>query len=132
MERKWPPSARWTEDDVAQVGFRNKERMDFSVARAMNFLMDRDKEKRLKSNLCALCFYSGPGMAGQAITGWNCRVCLKDQPLWGNTSPPLACEKCSKKHKLCTDCGADLYLRVRRSNVVPITPRALRKSSPSS
>lgn len=117
MERKWPESARWTENDVANEGYRNREQMDILIARAMSYLMDSEKSKRLHAGLCSCCFYKGSGLAGQAFTEWNCRVCLKDQPSWPNTATPLACDKCSEKYKLCKTCGADLYLRVKRSNV---------------
>lgn len=114
---KWPESARWTENNVSERGGRNRERMDMSIARAMNYLMDGEKGKRLEQRLCPACFYGGSNMAGQAFTEWNCRVCLEDQPNWPNTAVPMICRPCSSTHKLCHVCGADLYLRVRRNNV---------------
>ncbi len=113
---KWPETARWTEHDVGERGYRNREQMDFSIARAMSYLLDNEKKKRIGALLCKTCFYSGGRMAGQAFTEWNCRVCLKDQPDWPNTGTPLACEKCAREHNICKECGADLWLRVRRSN----------------
>jgi len=127
MDRFWPDTARWTEGDVAYKGTSNRERMDFAIARAMNYLLDKDKAKRLEAHLCPCCFYSGPSMAGQAMTRWNCRACLKEQQLWPNTATPLLCVRCAKKHKLCVDCGADLYLRVRRNNAVAIAEKAANK-----
>lgn len=118
MDRLWPPSAKWKEDDVSYKSYSNKERMDFSVARAMNYLTDPDKQKRLKEGYCPCCYYSGGKMAGQAFTQWNCRACLKTQPEWPNTATPLVCKKCSEKHKICVECGADIFLRVRRNNVI--------------
>ena len=118
MERKWPASAQWTEDDVAHQGSRNKDRIDSSVAKAMKYLTDPDKKKRLERCRCLACFYSGPSLSGQAFTEWNCRVCLKDQSMWPNTNPPLSCEDCAKKFKICLICGADLHLRVKRSNTL--------------
>lgn len=117
MDQRWNESARWTEQDVSARSFSNKEQIDFSVARAIRYLVDPERMKRLTQRLCVKCFYQGSSMAGQAMTRWNCRVCLKDQMMWPNTATPLACKSCADDHKICTDCGADLYLRVRRNNV---------------
>lgn len=117
---KWPETARWTENDVSYKGGSNKERIDFSVARAMNLLTDPDKKKRREQGLCSWCYYDGGRMAGQAFTDWNCRACLKDQPAWPNTGHPLICDQCCKRHTLCRECGADLFLRVRRNNTISL------------
>jgi len=124
MERKWPESARWTENDISERSYRNRERIDASIARAMSYLTDPEKKKRIGVRLCVRCYYSGGTMAGQAFTSWNCRVCLKDQINWPNTNPPLACNPCAEKYKICKECGADIYMRVRRNNTQQLQAQA--------
>jgi len=120
MERKWSKEFRLTENDVSDRSRSKKEQIDFNVARALQYLSDPDKRKRLESGNCIACFYGGSSLAGQAFTDWNCRACLKDQASWPNTNPPIVCDACSKKHKICKGCGADLHLRIKRSNVEPL------------
>ena len=118
MDRIWPKEACWTEDDVSHTGYGNREQMDFLIARAMSYLTDPERSKRREAGLCVYCFYRGSQMTGQAFTKWNCRACLQDQGMWPNTGTPMICNFCSDKHKLCKSCGADLFLRVKRSNVL--------------
>lgn len=116
MERIWPKSAKLTENDVSEKGWRAKERIDSSVARAISYLVDPNKKDRIEKGLCKLCFYSGSKISGAAMTKWNCRACLQNQGLYGCLAVPEVCDKCSKKYSLCKECGSDIHLRVRRNN----------------
>lgn len=114
---KWLENMRWTENDISCESDRCKTYIDSQVARGYKLLLDEHKNKRIIENMCKYCFYNGWGVAGQAMTEWRCRYCLKDY-IWDNTNHPLICNKCAQEHTLCIKCGADIHLRVRRINKV--------------
>lgn len=102
------------QDYVAKVTERNRSAGDSIVLSAMSFLKDPEKRVRLEYGKCRYCYYLRKGaMAGQAITQWSCGVCLKDGS-WANTNTPRICDDCSKKHRICVSCGADVHDRVAR------------------
>lgn len=121
----WPATSKLDENEVSGLSNRQRERMDSYIARSMAYLTDPNKTKRIESRMCKVCFYSGPKLAGQAFTEWNCRCCLEIQDKWPNTSHPAVCDECSKKYSLCPECGADTHLRVRRNNTAKIPDGAL-------
>lgn len=103
-----------TEDDINQVGWRHKEYAQISIAKAMAYLIDRDKKDRLKKQECAYCFYfCSSRIGGQAMTNWNCKACGR-QDMYGNTAVPSICNSCATKHALCTRCAGDVHMRVSR------------------
>ena len=110
---------RLTEGRVSELSFRHKEYAQFKIARALAYLIDKDKSARLKALTCSYCFYFNSGsLAGQAFTEWTCEVCEKDQ-MHSNTGVPIACDACAKRHSLCKECGSDLHGRCRRKGSLP-------------
>ena len=79
-----------------------------------NMVNDVQKEKRLKSQECQVCFYSfGKGIGGAAMTRSNCISCEKEM-MYGNTYTDLLCLDCAVSHKLCKHCVADINLKNRK------------------
>jgi hypothetical protein len=83
------------------------------IFRAMNFLRDPEKKKRVEEGECKACFYIRGKIGGAAMTTQPCGVCGKDQ-LYGSTSTDKICKPCGKRTDLCVHCGGDLLMRPRR------------------
>lgn len=115
MKREYPIVP--IEERLAEVRrrtYRAIENYDSFMARAENARTDREREKRLASQLCSSCFYlQGAMFAGAAITESNC--CFCDKPtMFGSTHTQPLCLDCAKQHRLCIECMADIDLKMRR------------------
>lgn len=85
-----------------------KDKCDSRKLKNSSHQMDKDRDSRIKNNLCAYCFYfDSSRMAGQAFTEWCCDVCSKIHT-HANTATPVVCDSCSKDHSLCVQCGRDI------------------------
>ena len=104
----------YTEEDVSRQTDYAKYYSDEHIKNSMEFLTDSNKKKRLELGKCKFCFYlHGSGFSGQAISKWNCKVC-NDPHVHENTSVPKICYACSDIYELCTVCGGDVEMRMRR------------------
>lgn len=122
---------------VNEATWRANHRKDLVLSRAVRVLADPEREKRREAGLCLSCCYvREPRLAGQAFTGWACRICEQPQGHHPNTAVPLLCLECAHKFGLCVECMADDELRPRRKiNVVrrvkrkraPVQPRTARE-----
>jgi hypothetical protein len=72
----------------------------------MNEAVAQVKKTRL---LCEDCFLNQGGMAGQAITQWDCAIC-NGQHVAGSTATPRVCKGCAITHGLCEDCGVKKHI----------------------
>jgi hypothetical protein len=70
---------------------------------------DAEKENRLKSFKCRYDFYQRGGIAGAAMTEYNCELCNSNQ-IWNNTNSPRVCEKCAEEFQICVRCSGDINL----------------------
>ena len=68
---------------------------------------DVDKERRIRRRECKTCHYLRNGVAGQALTSFECRLC-KAGGTNPNTRVPKYCNKCSEKFDMCAKCGAEM------------------------
>ena len=85
-----------------------------TVEKALRFLADPDKVKRLEEVTCKRCYYIWTGrISGQAFTDVPCGIC-EMTVTYANTDTNKLCNDCAKKNELCAHCGADLHLRPRR------------------
>ena len=101
-----------SKEDVLRQTESNLRRVEHIHRLSIKFKEDADKKIRLQYGYCIFCWYS-ESLAGQAFTEYTCAVCGKEgrHP---NTNVPKICIDCSKKHKLCVECGADIALRNKR------------------
>lgn len=110
MKRERPviPQEKREEHIQDRTYWQGRALSDF-LHRAIMLRDDPEKNERLAAQLCRLDYYGGRGMAGQAMTEYNCEHCgLTDW--WGNTNVPRVCRSCAVTLKLCTHCGGDINL----------------------
>lgn len=82
--------------------------------RAHAFNGDTERKQRLIESCCKSCWYfMRPRIGGAAMTTWYCGMCAK-RALDGSTATDRVCLACAKEHRLCTQCGGDLDMRVKR------------------
>jgi len=74
---------------------------------------DPDKEARLEKRECKFCFYVKSQIGGAMMTNKPCDSCGVDV-LYGSTCTGSVCKDCSKKHRVCTNCGGDIDGKNRR------------------
>lgn len=114
---------QWSMEHATDSGITYAE---LNIARALSYLLDKDKKTRLERLECRWCFYwESSRIGGAAMTNWLCGVCAKEQ-MHGSTAVPRLCNPCGKKHELCVECGGDLHQRRRRKwNEIPVveTPK---------
>lgn len=89
-----------------------KERM---LQLAHNVLSDPMKIDRLDNALCVVCYYTGPVVAGQAMTTRPCASCGVPQ-LYASTNTDALCLHCAQLHSLCKHCNATVSLNPNRLN----------------
>ncbi len=108
---------REVESDTYQMKEFGEERVRCAAA----YILDANKEKRLKEFECKSCYYfRRGGMAGQAFWNWSCAVCGEDQ-MHHNTNTPRVCFSCCDTHQLCQRCGGDIEQRRRKQKWVELT-----------
>ena len=73
---------------------------------------DPEKEKRLKQQLCNICYY-GSRVGGAMITSKACESCGKEQT-FSNTNTDILCQECAKNMGVCKHCGSDMNYKNRR------------------
>ncbi len=75
---------------------------------------DGAKARRLEMRECVACYYHA-GLAGQAFTGWKCRLCGSEDT-HATTATPAICFTCADAFGLCSSCGGDIdmYRRSKR------------------
>lgn len=79
--------------------------------------LDPDKVQRHKRHECPTCYYLGSGTtAGQAFTGYTCKLCKFGDFYHNNTNVPKYCPHCCDKLSMCGRCGADIDLRERQTD----------------
>lgn len=104
--------------NIVQVNYatgRARDAKDLVLDRAIRVLNDPDRAKRMEQCECLACFYlTGSCFAGQAFTSWACQACEVEQPMHPNTAVPKLCLECADRYSLCTQCLADLDLRMRQ------------------
>ena len=75
-----------------------------------NLEADPKREERHKRNLCQLCFYGPPKIAGQAFTDTTCGGC-REPMQFSNTHVDRLCPACASKRGCCKECGAHIDLK---------------------
>ncbi len=108
---------KYTEFDFQWATDRAIERISAINKKFYDYNFDPNKKERIKISLCKPCFYSS-SISGQAMTEWECGLCGKKE-LNSNTDIPEICLDCSIEYDLCSHCGADVFLRVRRKKEIP-------------
>lgn len=107
-------AAKIDQDTVTWETDRAKHIAEETVAKALRFLADPDKKKRLAEGLCATCCYLlSVRIGGAAMTCKPCGICGEEMT-FGSTATDDLCKPCALKHELCRQCGGDVRLRVRR------------------
>jgi hypothetical protein len=95
----------------------NLERISLRRDALRKLDLDLDKEARLDARECLFCFYMArPRIAGQAFTERPCGLCDKTIK-HSNTAIGVICEACSDESGMCSHCGGDMNLKVRRKVV---------------
>lgn len=81
--------------------------------RAQDAVADTKREQRLKARECPTCYYLRGRIGGAAFTNSTCKGCGVTivNP---STATDKYCAACSKEHRICRYCGADLELKNRR------------------
>ena len=103
--------------------YASKQAVDRARRNLARLECDADRAERLKERECLCCFYlRGTRLAGQGFTEWSCLSCgAKD--MHGNTSVPHYCVGCADKMRICTRCGGDQELEVRKAVLVAKSKR---------
>ena len=74
---------------------------------------DTDKAGRISAAECPVCYYRKSKIGGARMTFRECAFC-SGRISSGNTTIGIACVPCAKQHGICSFCGADLNLIMRR------------------
>jgi hypothetical protein len=77
---------------------------------------DPNRKARLDCRKCKACFYMGGGIAGAAMTDYDCAFCGQ-RCFSGSTNVSKLCDPCAKANDLCVHCGADIELNENRRKV---------------
>lgn len=105
-------SAEWDTNRMKDYG-------EDAVRDALRWSTDAEKQKRKKEGECRTCFYLRSGrIGGAAITSYPCGLCGEICNS-GSTNCNKLCRACGDKYQLCTYCGSDIDLRVRRKFDLP-------------
>lgn len=72
---------------------------------------DRDRDKRRFKQLCPICYYGPPVVAGQAFTSADCGGCGREMQ-FSSTAVDALCRECAVKRECCVFCGAQIDLKV--------------------
>ena len=100
--------------DLYQIQWRT----DMQKARLKSYTRyfeDPDKEKRIESQECVICYYGGK-IGGAAMTNSNC-ICCEKQMMFGSTCVDNLCQPCAEKHGLCKHCNSTIdYKRKNKLN----------------
>lgn len=67
-----------------------------------------EQVKRAKL-LCGDCYLLQGGMAGQALTNWDCQKCAGHH-ISGSTATNSLCKGCAIATGLCEDCGVEKHI----------------------
>lgn len=117
------PEARFGLSDVAFATRSNQRMLDHAVRLAANLTQDPQRDARVTSQRCKMCFYRS-SVAGQAFTGYTCGLCHQEHQ-HPNTNTPSVCMPCAAMNELCHQCGAELNERdpakPRNEALVPST-----------
>ena len=101
--------------DVQFITDIKKRYVKETILHAKNAETDNDKPNRLIKQECVYCYYIGNSrVGGCAMTEAPCSICEK-VIMYGSTCTNKVCLNCAKLHNLCTYCGADIELRIRRT-----------------
>lgn len=111
MERK---PADFTDHRMRVQTYLANQQIQSVVSKAQAFTEDPDAANRLSKQLCRCCYYSGPRVAGSAITRQPCASCGEVQT-FPSTNTDALCQPCATEHQLCKHCGGDLHLRAERN-----------------
>jgi len=98
----------------------NKRQMRDIIDKADKLKKDLEKNERLKSQECSVCFYIKGRVSGATTTETQCGIC-SDKITHNNTAVDCICKKCSSEHDICVHCGGDLNNKVRRNYNIPST-----------
>lgn len=112
MRRKYTPLKRY---DIEFATQRAKMYAGELIEAVQNFQADSERKQRLAEAVeCKACYYLHRSRwGGASITRWHCGVCATEG-IHGSTAVPCVCKSCAKEHELCSNCGGDLHMRVRR------------------
>ena len=67
----------------------------------LNYYDDKERQERLKSNLCKWCYYmEADEVVMSAFTTQICKGCAKTN-IYGNSTRHMYCEECAEKMHLC-------------------------------
>ena len=85
---------------------RNKQHIEKTSARLIQYYSDPDKKQRIKENhLCKYCnYFHTDRIGGSAMTTVICANCDEEMS-FSNTCTDLLCDKCAEELKLCKHCG---------------------------
>lgn len=117
------PQDKLTHERVKMITNFRRLRALAAVKLGQQIDFDEHRQKRQTELKCLLCYYSPPGIAGQAFTGRLCGICDRDMQ-FATTDTDMICGECATIHKLCRHCSANRELRTNRNDYTfaPVTP----------
>lgn len=84
----------------------NNKRIKKLHKKILNYYDDKERQERLKSNLCKWCYYmEADEVVMSAFTTQICKGCAKTN-IYGNSKRHMYCEECAEKMHLCKHCGS--------------------------
>jgi len=100
--------------DISNSTHSVRKRMDKTIELANKFVIDPDRNIRLKECECPVCYYIDSRIGGAMMTDIQCALC--DEIMhFSSTSVDILCHSCASKNNLCKHCGSDVNVKKRRS-----------------
>lgn len=103
----------WTKDLAYIRTNISKDTLSSFIKRAEKAKADTDKKARREASECRCCFYLFDRMGAAGNFKAACRICDKEMS-FVTTTLDVLCLDCAKKHELCTRCGGQVDLSLRK------------------
>ena len=99
---------KWAATSEMNTRYRNKDHVEGTTARLIQYYADKDKKTRKETHMCRYCFYFNTSrIGGSAITSVGCANC-DIKMTFGNTCTDVFCDECADQLKMCKHCGAKM------------------------
>lgn len=118
---------RLTEGKIHYNNWSQNYRLTLLLKRAKQIQEDLEKDKRISTNACVLCYYHPDGIiAMQAFHYANC-ACCDTEISSGSSHIDMICQPCAKEKDLCAECGANMDYGVKPEVAIKKATRKSRK-----